>query len=192
MTEKSAYKNTTKIIAVIAIYAALLLGAKEALAFIPNVEIVTVLLATLSFTFGMLYALPAALVFVTLEMLLYGFGTWVFAYMVHWPAVAVVFGLLRRVNFKRKGAMLGAAIGCAVVLTLCFGVLTSVLDTFLSYSGSSGFKVVLDDFWYRFGVLYARGIVFFAIHVVSNAALFAATFLALNKALTKCKVSLEL
>ena len=67
-----------------------------------------------------------------------------------------------------------------IVTYLFFGVLTSLVDVGL-------FMGAFDNFWQRFGIMYARGIPFFATHVVSNFALFLLCYKPLCKALTKTK-----
>ena len=167
--------KTAKGIATIAVMAATLSGGKMVMSVLPNIEPVTILIALYATVFGFAYVLPATAVFVVLDVLVYGFNTWVVSYFIYWPLVAFTFAL---VNKKPKGVW--ANVLTAVLLTLFFGVLTSLVDVGL-FMGS------FDQFWQRFGVMYARGIPFFATHVVSNFALFLICYKPLCKALTKTK-----
>lgn len=174
-------------IAVIALFAALLSGGKLALAVVPNVEIVTLLIAVFATTWGARYAIPAVIVFVLIETILWGFNTWVLSYLIHWNALALVYilakPLINRLNIPLK-IVLSTAI--AVVMTALFGVLTSLIDTFLAIK-PSGMVIATNDFWYRFAVLYGRGVVFFVIHIVSNAVMLAVGYVPLTTLLYKLR-----
>ena len=151
-------------IALVGITAATVECGKLALAALPNIEIVTLLVALYGYVFGW-YGVASAVVFVSIEPLIYGFGTWLPAYFIYWPLVAVVFMLLRRAKIKNRWILTAAAVG----LTVFFGVLTSLIEVGL-FSG--GF----DNFLYRFAIYYARGIVFYAVQIGCNALLFPLLF----------------
>ena len=167
--------KSAKGIATIAVMAATLSGGKLAMSMLPNIEPVTILIALYATVFGFAFVLPATIVFIVLDALIYGVNTWVVSYFIYWPLVAFTFAL---VNKKPKGVW--ANVLTAVLLTLFFGVLTSLVDVGL-FMGS------FDQFWYRFGIMYVRGIPFFVTHVVSNFALFLLCYKPLCKALTKTK-----
>lgn len=183
-------KNTALYIAVVAVFTAMLSGGKFALMAIPNVEVVTILIALFSAVWGWKYSLPATIVFVILETFLWGFNTWVIEYMIHWPFVALVFGLLGKVSFKSDATKVVCFTVCAVVVTILFGVQTSIVDTLLAYSSSKGFWVVTKEFWYRFSVLYVRGLVFFTVQTISNCIMFTCAYLPLEKVLRSIKLKM--
>ena len=173
-------KNRTRIshartIALVGIMAATVECGKLVLAAIPNVEIVTVLLALYGYVFG-IYGVVAAFIFVSIEPLIYGFGSWVISYYIHWPMVALVFMLLSRMKIKNRCILTLAAIS----LTAWFGVLSSLVDVGL-FSGS------FDRFWYRFGIYYARGVGFYVTQLICNATLFFLLFPYLSQKLLKIK-----
>ncbi len=170
--------NASKKIAVIALMSATLTGGKMVMAFLPNVEPVSVLLAVYAYVFGFWFAVPASIVFVLTEMLIWGVNTWVISYLIYWPLIAIIFSLL-----GAKKAPVSLAVVSAVTLTVFFGALTSLVDVGL-------FMGRFDNFWARFGVMYARGIVFYAVHIVSNLAIFCACFRPLTHVLKKIKVRL--
>ena len=153
-----------KAIALVGITAATLECAKLALSAIPNVEVVTLLLALYGYVFGW-YGVLSAVVFVSIEPIIYGFGTWVVSYYIYWPLVAMIFMLLGKIRMKNRWLLTLAAL----VLTFFFGVLSSLIDVGL-LSGN------FDNFLYRFGVYYARGVVFYAIQLACNAVLFPLVF----------------
>ena len=192
MSKKATSKNVALYVAITAIFAALLTGGKMALAAFPNVEVVTILIAVFAYVWGIKYAIPATVAFVVVQVLIYGFNIWVIQYFIHWPAVAVVFFLLGKINLKREWAIIALSTTCAIVLTLLFGLMTSATDTLMSYTSTAGFKFVLDDFWARFSLMYVRGISFYVTQLACNAVLFVVTFLPLVKALKRAKLGLGL
>ena len=174
---KPRRKSAAKSIALVGIMAATLECGKLVLAMVPNVEVVTLLLALYGYVFGYL-GIAAAFVFVSIEPLIYGFGTWVVSYYIYWPLVATVFWLLSKIGVKNRFVLTGVA----VILTFLFGVITSLIDIGLL----SGY---FDNFWYRFGVYYARGAVFYAVQILCNAALFPLLFKFLAEKLERVKKS---
>ena len=161
---KKKILSGAKAIALVGITAATVECGKLALSALPNVEIVTLLLALYGYVFGW-YGVLSAVVFVSIEPLVYGFGTWLPAYFIHWPLVAIVFMLLGKIKLKNRWIITAVALA----LTFLFGVLTSLIDVGL-LTGN------FDRFFYRFGVMYARGIVFYAIQIACNAVLFPLCF----------------
>lgn len=171
-------------------YAGLLVGGKAALSAIPNVEIVTLLIALCAYCWGLGVALPAVGAFIVVETMFYGFNTWVISYVIHWNAVAVAFWLISLVKTKNNALKAVLATVLAVVVTALFGVVTSLVDTLIGFVPKKGFFVVWDNFFVRFGAVYARGIAFYVTQIVCNVALFAAAFVPLNKVNQKAKVRL--
>ena len=160
-------------VALVGIMAAMLECVKLALSFLPNIEAVTLFCALFGYCFGWLGVI-ASVVFVCIEPIIYGFGSWVIAYFLHWPIVTLGFMLLRRLGVK--GRIIPTA--AALVFTLWFGILTSLIDVGL-------FMGAFDNFFYRFFILYSRGIVFYALQLVSNAVLFPLLFPFLSRLLSK-------
>lgn len=150
--------NTLKI-ALVGIMAASIECVKLALAALPNIEAVTLLIGLYSYVFG-IYGVLAALIFVMIEPLIWGFGSWVISYLIYWPTLGIIFALLGKLRVKNRFTI--TVIG--VLMTFLFGVLTSLVDVGL-FSGS------FDNFLYRFGIYYARGIVFYAVQIGCNAVL---------------------
>lgn len=149
-----------KKIAVIALIAALLSIVKLALSFIPNVECVTLIIAVFTSVFGIGITLPAVLIFVANEILIYGIGTWVISYFVYWPLLTLGFGICKKFGGKDIAYMI-----TAIIFTIFFGVLTSLIDTGL-------FTGFYENFFNRFTVIYIRGIVFYIVHIISNSFVF--------------------
>lgn len=147
---------TTYIVRV-AFMSALLTALKFALSFVPNVEVVTLLILVYGACFSLAYALPATLIFCAVEVAIYGVGSWVLLYFVYWPLLALFASLFL------KGGRLPLALIFAVLGSELFGVLSACCDTLFCVSyfvGDQGAK-----YWVAY---YLRGVVFDIIHMVSN------------------------
>ena len=92
-------KETTAIkvrdIALVGVMTATLEAAKFILSFVPNVEIVTLLIILYTLVFGkrIFYVIAA---FLAMEGIQYGFGIWWLMYAYVWPLLAVLAYLFRR------------------------------------------------------------------------------------------------
>lgn len=167
-------------IALVGIMAATLECGKLVLSFIPNVEVVTLLVALYGYVFGGLGIIAAA-VFVCIEPLIWGFGSWFITYLIYWPLVATVFMLLRRRGITSRPWLTLSAVG----LTLLFGVLSSAID--------SAFLLGINENYLPNLILYyARGILFYITQLITNGVLFPTVFIFLTKKLELVKASLKL
>lgn len=166
-------KNTILRIALIGLMAAMLECGKLVLAVLPNIEVVTLLCALFGYVFGGA-GVVATIVFIAIEPLIYGFGTWMISYCLYWPLVTIIFMLLGRAKVRNRVILTGIA----VLLTVWFGVLSSLVDVGL-------FSGYFDNFFYRFGIYYLRGISFYVTQIICNAVLFPLLFRPLSQSLTK-------
>ena len=171
-------KGTARAVVLVGVMAAIVECGKLALSAIPNVEVVTLLLALFGYTFGW-YGVAAAYVFVCIEPLIYGFNLWVITYFIYWPLVAFVFMLFGRAGVSRRLPLTATA----VLMTVFFGVLSSLVEVGL-FTGS------YENFFYRFGIYYARGIAFYVTQIICNAVLFPLVFLPFAKRLGRLSVSI--
>ncbi len=139
-----------KDIVIVGLMSAALTAGKLALSFIPNVEIVTLFLILFAVTLGLKRALLASYIFVSTEILLYGFSTWVPTYYTLWPGLVVATAMLGRVLKSEFGyAALAGIFGFA------FGFFDAVIQSIL--------------YGPAYGVAYwLRGITFDVVHGVSN------------------------
>lgn len=181
-------KNVTIKICVTAMFAALIVGGKTVLASIPNVEVVTILVALCGYCWGLSVVLPAVFVFIACDVMFYGFNTWVISYLIHWNVVGVCFWLLSLLKLNHPALKAVCATMLATVITALFGVTTSVVDTCLGFVTGKGFYLYLDDFWRRFCVLYLNGVVFYVTQVICNLFLFAVAFVPLERVNTRAKL----
>ena len=184
---KRSSKRSAALIAVSAMYAALLVGGKEALAALPNVEVVTLLIAVCAYSWGLAVVLPAVNVFIAVDMAIWGVNTWIISYFIHWNVLAICFWVLSRARFGKKAVEITCATALATALTVLFGVLTTAVDTLVGFTGR-GFFFDFENVFKRFAALYVAGVPFFVTHVVCNFALFAAAFLPLERLNNRAKL----
>ncbi|MEY8575747.1 hypothetical protein AALD01_15500 [Oscillospiraceae bacterium 21-37] len=111
-----------------AIMGVVLAASKEALAFLPNFELVTLLLILFTLCFGR-YVIGALGVFLLLEGLLYGFGLWWAMYLYVWPLLAGLAWLFRWMDRAWQWALFAGGYG------LCFGSLCAL--AYLPLGGAS-------------------------------------------------------
>lgn len=151
--------------------AALLTGGKMALMLVPNIEIVTLLIMLFAYALGLRIALPAALIFCTVEGLLFGFNYWLIAYFIHWPGLAIMTALLKKLKVTKNYVY----IVCGVAATAFFGVTTSAIDALFATQAA---KI---NYFVMFSVIYVRGLGFYAAQVVSSIVFLTIAFPILSK-----------
>ena len=147
----------------VAVMAAVIEAAKLALSFLPNVELVTLLITlyTRHFKGKILYAIP---IFVAAECALWGFGTWTIMYAYIWLIPALFSYLFRKQDSLAVWCVIDGAFG------LFFGALCSIVYLF---AGGPAMAVA----WWISGIPYDL------IHCVSNIALVLVLFRPLDKVL---------
>lgn len=135
-------------------------AGQVALSFIPNIEVVSILFLVYTKVFGKKALFPIY-VFVLLEGIYWGFGSWWIMYLYVWAVLFIITMLLRRNNSIIVWAVVNAGFG------LVFGALCSITQAAM-YGIGSGFAYFIS------------GIPFDIIHCAGNFA----TALALYKPLT--------
>lgn len=112
-------KENVRDIARIGVMIALLEAVKNALAFVPNVELVTlfIILFTLFFEGKILFVIAA---FDLIEGCLHGFGIWWVMYLYVWPLLALLTWLFRKQESVWFVSILSGVFG------LLFGALCSI------------------------------------------------------------------
>ena len=151
---------TAQYVTQVAVMAGLITALKFALSFLPNVEVITLLIAVFSTVWGLKYSLPATIVFCLVEMAIYGVGSWLLLYIVYWPILAVIFYYALR-NKKTPVAM-GISVGIGLVMTVAFGVLSACTDTLFVVGAVS--KDMLGTYFVSY---YLKGLWFDLVHVIS-------------------------
>lgn len=162
---KSKTKITVRDIAITGMMIATIEVAKNALAFIPNVELVSLLVILFTLYFGkkILFVIPA---FILLEGCIYGFGLWWIMYLYVWPLLALITYIMRKQESVWVWAIMSGSFG------LAFGALCSI-----PYIVLSGPKAAFA--W------WVSGIPFDILHCVSNFVLCLVLFTPLSKVMRK-------
>lgn len=152
-----------------ACYGALLFAAKMMLAALPNVEPVTLMVILLGSVFGP-GSITAVLIYIFLEVLIWGVNIWVVSYFLLWPALLFISCLLKKSDSAFAAACLGALFGYG------FGALCAL--TMIPVLGIAGAIA-----WWQSGVLFDL------IHGTSNFILVLLLYKPLRKLLIRLKES---
>lgn len=144
---------------------ALMFVLKFAMAGLPNIEPVSLLIMVYTVTMGP-WALAAVYIYVLLEWMIFGLNTWSICYLYVWTVLWLAAWLLRKMNSRLGWAVLSAAFG------LLFGALCAILYIFI---GGVGYAVT----W------WISGIPFDALHCASNFVLTLVLFPTLRNLLEK-------
>lgn len=150
---------------VLALFAALMVALQVALAALPNIEFVSLLIILLTHRMG-LKSLWSIYVFAIVEALLYPSGTWIISYFYVWTILAVAVAIIR----KNGNVLLYAII--AAFFGILFGTLCSVPSFII---GGFGYGVS----W------IISGLSFDLMHCVSNLVTVGLLFLPLDRALAR-------
>lgn len=135
-------------ICLMAMLGVILVVSKEALVFLPNVELISLLTILFTLVFKKT-AVGSVAVFLLLEGLLYGFGLWWLMYLYIWPLLAVLTWLFRWMKRNWQWAVFAGIFG------LAFGSLCSLV-----YLPIGGISMTLA--W------IASGLYFDVIHGIAN------------------------
>lgn len=103
----------------LSLMAALIVGTQVAMAALPNINLVSVLIILTVIVYGA-KAFYSVAVFVLLEGLIYGFGLWFINYLYIWAILAVIALIFR----KNENRLIWAVI--AGLFGLCFGALCTI------------------------------------------------------------------
>lgn len=135
-------------IIIIAMMSAILYGVQIVLAFLPNLELVSLLVMVYTLVFG--YKVFFIIyIFAAIEGLTYGFGTWWISYLYVWSILAITVLLLRRIESAYIWAFISGLFG------LLFGFLCAL--TFLFIGGPQ----MVFSYW-------ISGITFDITHCIAN------------------------
>ncbi len=179
MKQSTQNKISLKELAFFAVYAALLLAFKEAMAFLPNIEPVTVMLIALTCVYGVKALLPTY-VFSVIQIVFHGFHIWNFMYLYVWAVLVFLVLLLTPIHKalgKLKAAPVAQTVLWVVVAALygiSFGAICSV-PYFIALGPAGAVSWIISGF------------AFDVTHCIGNALLTAAAFYPLYKTLTFAK-----
>ncbi len=119
----------------LSVLAALTFAMKVVMAYLPNIEPVSLMVMLLMVVFGW-KGLLGVYVYVALEILFYGLGLWNVYYLYVWAILAVAARLLWRMEHPLWWALLSGAFG------LAFGALCALVDVFIGGFGYAAAKWV--------------------------------------------------
>ena len=129
------------------ILGALMFALQVAMAPLPNIEPVSLLVMLFAAIFGW-KSLYSVYVFVVMEVLFHGLGIWNINYLYIWTVLAVAAIFLRKMESPLAWAILSAVYG------LCFGALCGIVDIFI---GGFGYAVTKWISGIPFDVLHCCG-----------------------------------
>ncbi len=124
---RKLYKNGGEEIAYLAVFVALTIAAQVCLAFLPGVELVTLLFVSYAFAMGARRGMLAATAFSLLRQLVFGvFPTVLLLYLLYYTWLAALFGFLgTQVKAPVKALWWLTLLAC--VCTACFTLLDCIL-----------------------------------------------------------------
>lgn len=165
---KNRFILSTYEIAIIGISSAILVMSQLAIAFLPNIELVSLLIIiyTLNFKRKALYVIYT---FVLIEGIIFGFSLWWFAYLYIWLVLFVVTYILRNINSSLTWAIIASIFG------LLFGTLSSIPYLFIGGISTAVAYII-------------AGISFDLIHCFSNFIIVLVLFNPLNKICKKIAI----
>lgn len=154
-------------VVLIALMAATLTAVKYALNFLPNIELVSLLLVVYTKAFGAktLFTVP---IFVLVECLQWGFSYWAISYLYVWPILIIVSLIFKKQSHPFVWALISGGFG------LFFGFFCSFTQLFIG-GASMAFA------W------WISGIPWDLVHCASNFVLCLVLFKPLDVALTELK-----
>ena len=144
---KPSAKLALSEIALFGILGGLTFAAKLVMAALPNIEPVSLMVMLFAATFGRKAIYPIS-VYVAMEILYFGLGTWNVCYLYVWLILAAGAWLLRKSRENLVFALLSAVFG------LCFGALCGIVDIFiggLSYAVTKWTSGILFDIYHCIG-----------------------------------------
>ena len=117
-------KLTIREITLFAVLGAMTFALQVAMAPLPNIEPVSLLVMVFAVVFGWKCLYPVY-VFVVMEILFYGISTWNVYYLYVWTVLALVAILMRKTTHPLAWALLSGVYG------LFFGALCGIVDIFI-------------------------------------------------------------
>ena len=164
MTPKKGPMRARDIV-LLGLLGAILMVTKMALAWLPNIEPVSLLVMVYASVLGWKVLCPVY-VYVALEYMIWGFGLWSACYLYVWTVLALLAILLRRMESPVGWAVLGGGFG------LCFGALCALV-----YLAAGGWQFALS--W------WVSGIPFDLLHCAGNFAMALVLFRPCHKVLSR-------
>ena len=144
---------------------ALTFAAKYVMAFLPNIEPVSLCVMLYAVTFGVKALYPIYL-YVLMELLFYGLGTWNVMYLYIWPMLGLIAYAFRKMEHPLGWAILSGSFG------LLFGALCMPVDILVGGIAFAASK-------------WASGIPFDIAHCIGNFIISIVLFNPMRKLMTR-------
>lgn len=128
-------KLTIRELVLFGVLGAMTFALKMGMALLPNIEPVSLCIMVYGVVFGW-KALYPTYVYVAMEILCFGLGTWNICYLYIWPVLAVAALFLKNMRTPWGWAVLSGAFG------LLFGALCGIVDIFIGGWGYAAAKWV--------------------------------------------------
>ena len=161
-------KLTLRQIALFGVLGALTFGLKVAMAGLPNIEPVSLMVMLFAVVFGWKGLYPVYL-YVLMEVMLYGINLWNINYLYIWAVLFLLAMLMRRLKHPLWWAFLAGLFG------ISFGLLCCPVYMFLG-----------GDFSFRYGIRWwLSGLGFDVTHAIGNFLIALCLFAPLRKLLTR-------
>ena len=164
-------KLTVRQIVLFGMLGALIFAAKYVMAFLPNIEPVSLMVMLCVVVFGGKAVYPITL-YVVMEFLFYGLGLWNINYLYIWAILAFAAWPMRQTRSALPWAILSGTFG------LLFGALCAPVD------------VVIGGFGYA-AAKWVSGIPFDVAHCIGNFAIALVMFVPMRNLLEKLYAKLE-
>lgn len=158
-------KITVRDMTLFAVLGAMTFGAKYVMAGLPNIEPVSLMVMLFGAVFGR-KALYPIYIYVAMELLFYGLGTWNIMYLYIWPLLGLLAWLLRRMDQPLGWAVLSGSFG------LLFGALCAPVDVAIGGFGYAAAK-------------WVSGIPFDIAHCIGNFVIALVLFMPMRKLMKK-------
>lgn len=158
-------KITVRDMTLFAVLGAMTFGAKYVMASLPNIEPVSLMVMLFGAVFGR-KALYPIYIYVAMELLFYGLGTWNIMYLYIWPLLGLLAWLLRRMDQPLGWAVLSGSFG------LLFGALCAPVDVAIGGFGYAAAK-------------WVSGIPFDIAHCIGNFVIALVLFMPMRKLMKK-------
>ena len=139
--------KTSKEIAILGLYIALLIASQYVLSAVKGIELVTVFLLCFAFSFGAIKGIICAIGFSLLRCFIFGFfPTVILLYLIYYPIFALVTGLLGN-YFKKREKQKGVIAFVTMIIT---AVISTVLFSLLDYT----INVIVYDYTKQAALAY--------------------------------------
>lgn len=172
MDNKADKRIPLREITLFAVLGAMTFAAKFAMAFLPNIEPVSLFVLLFGVVFGWKGLYPVY-VYVVMEILWFGIGTWNINYVYIWAILLVAAILLRQMRHPLAWALVSGVYG------LLFGALCAPVDVFIG-----GFSYAMTK--------WASGIPFDLAHCAGNFVIALLLFVPLRELLEKLYTKLKM